>query len=68
MQTSIYFTKTKKMNMHVVSKNNSFPFNIGKEETCVKCKIKLNLSDRKCTIHNSKWYHLDCWKELVGKF
>ena len=54
--------------MYVTSKDNLFPLSVGKEETCVKCKTKLNISERKCTIHKNKWFHLECWNQLVGKF
>lgn len=35
--------------------------------TCQKCKKQTNLSSLNATLHRQSWYHLSCWKELVGK-
>ncbi|WP_158507486.1 hypothetical protein [Candidatus Nitrosotenuis cloacae] len=36
--------------------------------TCQRCKEQTSLSDLDATLYRENWYHLSCWKALVGKF
>ncbi|MEM3065541.1 MAG: hypothetical protein QW177_09280 [Candidatus Nitrosotenuis sp.] len=36
--------------------------------TCRKCKEQMSLSSLNATLYRQNWYHLSCWKSLVGKF
>ncbi|WP_268543570.1 hypothetical protein [Candidatus Nitrosotenuis cloacae] len=36
--------------------------------TCKKCNEKSSLSSSDVTLYRENWYHLSCWKALVGKF
>jgi hypothetical protein len=36
--------------------------------TCQKCKKEATLADLDATLYRENWYHLSCWKALVGKF
>gem|GEM_PF-5219991 len=36
--------------------------------TCKKCNQKSALSSLDVTMYRENWYHISCWKSLVGKF